>query len=112
MSKRGRQAPPISPGEVLRSWILRDTKITQEELAEAIGVSRFSVNQIMNGRRSVTADMALRLAHATSTTPEYWLDLQRNVDLYNASLKLRGELKRLKVVRLPKSDDELFVDLE
>jgi len=86
--------------------------VTQEELAEAIGVSRFSINQIMNGRRAVTAEMALRLARATSTSPEFWLDLQRDVDLYNASLKLGAELKKLRVVRRPKTDDELFADID
>jgi antitoxin HigA-1 len=108
MLNRGRLAPPISPGHVLRTRILRDVNITQEDLAEAIGVSRFSINQIMNGRRAVTAEMALRLAYVTSTTPEFWLNLQRDVDLYNAQLKIGAELKKLRVVRQAKSDDELF----
>ena len=107
MPERYIPAPPISPGEVLRKRILGG-KITQEQLADAMKVSRFSVNQIINGRRSVTAEMALRLARVTSTTPEYWLDLQRQVDVYQASLKLASELNELEVLRPPKTEAQLF----
>jgi len=100
-------APPISPGELLRKRIL-DGKITQERLADAMKVSRFSINQIINGRRSITAEMALRLARVTSTTPDYWLNLQRQVDLYQAALKLASELDQLDVLRPPKTELELF----
>jgi addiction module HigA family antidote len=102
-------APPISPGDVLRKYILTD-KITQDRLADAMGVSRFSVNQIINGRRSITAEMALRLARVISTTPDFWLKLQRDVDLYNARRNLEPTLARLPVLRPPKRDDELFAD--
>src|SRR5271169_4669462 len=103
-------APPMTPGEVLRKRILH-AGITQEQLADAMAVSRLSVNQIINGRRSITAEMALRLAHVTSTTPELWLNLQRKVDLYNARRSLEPALPRLVVLRAPKGDDELFVDV-
>jgi addiction module HigA family antidote len=100
-------APPISPGAVLRKRILEKIGITQEELADAMGVSRFSVNQIINGRRSVTADMALRIARVTSTTPDFWLNLQRDVDLYQARLKLDHELGLMEVLRSPVADADL-----
>jgi addiction module HigA family antidote len=103
-------APPISPGEALRKYIF-GSRITQERLADAMQVSRFSVNQIVNGRRSVTADMALRLAHVTSTSPELWLNLQQEVDLYRARLKLSSTLDKLPVLRSPKSERELFSDM-
>jgi addiction module HigA family antidote len=74
---------PISPGEVLRKKI----GVTQDQLAEAMNVSRFTINQLMNGKRGVTAEMALRLARVTSTSAEFRLDLQRDVDLYDAELK-------------------------
>ncbi len=102
-------APPISPGEVLRDDILKG-EITQERLAAAMDVSRFSVNQIINGRRSITAEMAVRLARVTSTTPGFWLNLQRDVDLYHAKIKLADKLGRLQVLRRPKTDTELFSD--
>jgi antitoxin HigA-1 len=73
-------------------------------------VSRFSINQIVNGKRAVTADMALRLAHVTSTTPDLWLNLQRDVDLYEARLKLADQLQSMKVLRPAKTERELFLD--
>jgi addiction module HigA family antidote len=100
-------APPISPGEVLRTRILKG-EITQDRLADAMRVSRVSINQLINGRRSVTAEMALRLARVTSTTPGFWLNLQRDMDLYQAQLKLAAELGRLKIIRPLKSKSELF----
>jgi addiction module HigA family antidote len=105
-------ARPIGPGDVLRTRFLAVSGLTQDRLAEAMKVSRFSVNQIINGRRSVTAEMAIRLSHVTSTTPIFWLNLQRDVDLYEAELKLASEMSRLKVLRPAKSDDELFVDVD
>jgi addiction module HigA family antidote len=101
-------APPVSPGKILRDYILAEDKITQDILADAMGVSRFSVNQIVNGRRSITAEMALRLSRVMSTTPDFWLDLQRAVDLYEARLKIGSEVERLKVLRRAKSKSELF----
>jgi addiction module HigA family antidote len=102
-------APPVSPGEVLRDYILKG-EITQERLAKAMHVSRFSVNQIINGRRAITAEMALRLARVTSTTPGFWLNLQRDMDLYEAKLKLGSSLDRLKVLRPAKTERELFIE--
>jgi antitoxin HigA-1 len=102
-------APPVTPGEVLRTFIL-DTRITQDKLAEALRVSRFSVNQIVNSRRAITADMAIRLGRVTSTTPEFWLDLQKAVDLYHARHELRELIDQLEVLRTPKPDSVLFVD--
>jgi addiction module HigA family antidote len=102
-------APPVTPGDVLRKRIL-GADITQDTLAKAMDVSRFSVSQIINGKRAITPEMALRLSHVTSTTPEYWLDLQRAVDLYAARRKLAAELKRLRVVRAPKIESELYKD--
>jgi addiction module HigA family antidote len=90
---------PISPGDVLRDNILALPGVTQETLATAMSVSRFSINQIINGRRSVTAEMALRLAKALSTSPEFWLNLQMEADLHRARQKLQGEVENVRVVR-------------
>ena len=78
------QAPSPTPGEVLKEHIVDARKITQEALAEAMGVSRLTINQLINGKRSVTAEMALRLARVLDTTPDFWLNLQRRVDLAEA----------------------------
>ncbi|MBR2681397.1 MAG: HigA family addiction module antidote protein [Exiguobacterium sp.] len=110
-SKKYILTPPVSPGEVLRKHIL-DSRITQESLSEAMNVSRFSVNQIVNGKRAVTPEMALRLAHVTSTTTDFWLNLQREVDLYLARKKIGAELSKLPVIRRPKKSAELFKDAQ
>jgi addiction module HigA family antidote len=102
---------PISPGEVLRDEILALPGVTQETLAAAMSVSRFTINQIVNERRSVTAEMALRLSKALSTTPEFWLNLQMAVDLYRARMKLRTEVEDIRIVRV-RPDTAAFSTVE
>jgi len=62
---------PITPRQVLREDFLEPLELTQGALAEALGVDRTTVNEIVNNRRSITPEMSLRLAHAFRTTPEY-----------------------------------------
>lgn len=75
---------PTHPGEVLRSEFLEPLGITQRDFAERIQVSYVRLNEIVNGRRGVTPDTALRLARALGTTPEFWLSLQQACDLWDA----------------------------
>jgi addiction module HigA family antidote len=75
---------PTSPGEMLLEEFIKPLGLTQGALAEKLGMSRVAVNEIVNGRRSVTPGTALRLARAFSTTPEFWLNGQLAVDLYKA----------------------------
>ncbi len=90
---------PPSPGEVLRRYIVDGERITQDELAAAMGVSRLTVNQLINGKRAVTAETALRLARVLRTTPDFWLDLQRKIYLFKAKQALARELARMPVLR-------------
>ena len=96
-----RDFPPLKPGTFLRDRILRKagSKITQETLADALDVSRFTVNQIINGHRAVTADMAVRLSYVLGTSPDLWLDMQKRVDLYEAHRKLAEDSPRLIALR-------------
>ncbi len=98
MSSTRRQPP--TPGDVLQEWVNVNRGITQQAVADAAGVTRFSINQIINGHRRVVAHMALRLARITDTTPEYWLDLQRDVDLYLAEKRIGRVVARLKPVNV------------
>ncbi|HWA90500.1 MAG TPA: HigA family addiction module antitoxin [Rhizomicrobium sp.] len=75
--------------------------ITQDQLARAMAVSRLSVNQLVNGKRSITADMALRLARVLGTTEEFWFNLQRDYDLSEARRALGSKLDALTVLRKP-----------
>ena len=58
--------------------------LTQERLAEEIGVSRQTVNELVSERRALSPSMALRLARLFGTSPEYWLNMQRNVDIWDS----------------------------
>ena len=110
-SAKVRSRPP-TPGDVLREFLVGDERISQQALAESLRVSRVTVNQLINGRQAVTADMALRLAKALSTTPELWLNLQRGVDLDVASRELERELRLVKTLRKPLKPGELFYEIE
>ena len=76
--------PPTHPGEMLREEFLEPLGMTQTELAERIHVSFPRVNEIVNGRRGITPDTALRLSRLFGTSAEFWLDGQRNWDLWHA----------------------------
>ena len=75
---------PITPGAVLREDYLEPLQLTQQVVADAIGVDRTTLNEVLNARRSVTPEMALRLSRAFGPAPQYWLNLQTTVDLYDA----------------------------
>jgi antitoxin HigA-1 len=84
LNMRERTRRPSHPGGVLKRLYLDPLKITNARLAEIIGVSRKRVSKIVNEKGSITPDMALRLSRAFSTTPELWINLQRNHDLWQA----------------------------
>ena len=71
---------PIHPGEHLAE-ILDELKISQYRLAKTIGTPPRRINEIVRGRRSITADTALRIGQALGMTPEFWLNLQSMYDL-------------------------------
>jgi len=95
----------VSPGSVLRQEIAVGLGISQEKLADAMGVSRLTINEIINEKRTVTAEMALRLAKTLGTDPNFWLNLQQQVDLARARAKL-GELPDVRVLR--DADDDSY----
>ena len=69
---------PTHPGEILIYEFLEPLKLTQQQLADAIGVTRVRINEIILGKRSVTPDTAFRLSKFLNTTPEFWINLQTN----------------------------------
>lgn len=75
---------PAHPGAVLLEEFLRPLGITQKEAADRLRISYPRMNEIVNGRRAVTPDTALRLARFTGVEPEFWLNLQQAVDLWDA----------------------------
>jgi antitoxin HigA-1 len=87
---------PVSPGEMLTAEFLEPMALTQGQLAEAMGVPRKHVNELCNNRRSVTADTALILARVFGNSAEFWLNVQRRSDLWQAmqSPDRRGRIER------------------
>jgi addiction module HigA family antidote len=76
---------PTHPGNILKEDYLKPLSITIQDMASTLGVSRKTLSKIINGRGAVTPDMALRLSRAFDTTPELWLNLQKNYELWHAA---------------------------
>ena len=81
MSKKPRRLPPVHPGEILREDLMKPLGITINGLARDLRVPPTRTSEIVNGRRGITADTALRLARYFRTTPEFWMSLQAAYDL-------------------------------
>lgn len=75
---------PVSVGEMLVEEFMKPLNITQGKLAEAMGVSRKTINELCNNRRSVTADTALMLSRALGNSPDFWLNVQQRTDIWEA----------------------------
>lgn len=80
---------PTHPGEILMEEFIKPMRITQRELAQNMGVQVQTVNAIVNQRRDVTAEVAVRLGRALNTSSEFWMNLQTTCDLFEANKKLR-----------------------
>jgi addiction module HigA family antidote len=81
MQKKGRRLPPVHPGEILREDLLQPLGISINRLGRDLRVPVTRMSEIVNGRRGITADTALRLARYFGTTPEFWMNLQASFDL-------------------------------
>jgi addiction module HigA family antidote len=79
---------PTIPGEILNEEFLKPMGMTQKQLADHLGCDVKVINRIINGRTSVTAEMAIRLAAAFGMSAEFWLNAQQAVDLYEATKKV------------------------
>jgi addiction module HigA family antidote len=91
---------PTHPGEILREDFLPDYKLNVTALASALGVSRQSVNDLLRERRAVSPGMALRLSRLFGNSAEFWLNLQRAVDLWDANAAIKEEVRQIKPVRV------------
>jgi addiction module HigA family antidote len=80
---------PTTPGEILDQEFLKPLGMTQKGLADHLGCDVKVVNRVVNGRTSVTAEMALKLGASFRTSPDFWLNAQNAVDLYQARTHLR-----------------------
>jgi len=90
-----KKLPNIHPGEVLLEEFLKPLGISQNKLARAMGVPPRRINEIVHGKRAVTADSAIRLACALGTSEQFWMGLQADYDLEEAHKAARSELKKV-----------------
>jgi addiction module HigA family antidote len=92
----GRKRRPTHPGEALREDLMPAAGLTQGQLAKALGVSRLTISEIVLEKRAVTPDIAIRLAKYFGTSPELWIGLQKDVDLWDAMQANRKVYDRIK----------------
>lgn len=96
---RTRKRPPLHPGRILYHNYLEPLDISVTKMAEILGVSRKTLSNIVNEHKSVTPEMALRLSKALNTTPDLWLNLQKNYDLWRTAHETQA-WKRVKPVAI------------
>ena len=89
-----KKIPPLHPGEVLLEEFLKPMKISQNQLGRSLGVSARRINEIIHGKRSITADTALRLARHFGNSPQFWLGLQMDYDLDVEKDRLAGRIEK------------------
>ncbi len=93
--------PPVHPGEILLEDFMKPLGLSQYRVAKDIGVSPLRISQIVRGKRSITADTALRIARYFGTSPGVWLKLQARYDLEIAESKISKRINReVKVLKI------------
>jgi len=90
--------PNIHPGEILLEEFLKPMDISQNRLARAMDVPPRRINEIVHGKRAVTADTAIRLALALGTSEQFWMGLQADFDLEEARKSAEKELRKIEHV--------------
>ena len=98
-NKGKREMPPTHPGAMLREDFMPDYGLTVTALAETLGVSRQTVNELLRERRALSPAMALRLSRLFGNSPEFWLNAQRAVDLWQAERELEKDLDRIRTLK-------------
>lgn len=101
-----RKVRPTHPGAILRNMLSelaadgtdQFASLTQKELAKRLGVSRRAVSELIQERRAMTADMAIRLSRVFKTTPDIWMNLQKAVDLWDAAQANRSDYAKLRPI--------------
>jgi len=94
MASKTRTIPPIHPGETLQEDFLNPLGLTANRLSMELLVPATRMNDIVRGRRAITADTALRLARYFGTTPQFWMNLQANYELELAEDERGGEIEQ------------------
>lgn len=96
IANTGIKRKPTHPGEMLREDFLPDYGLSVSGMAEALGVSRQSINELLRERRAVSPEMAIRLSRLFGNSAEFWLNAQHAVDLWVANRALKSKVARIR----------------
>ena len=96
-----RAIPPTHPGEMLREDFLPDYALTVTAVAEALDVSRQTINELLRERRAISPIMALKLARLFGNSPEFWMQAQHKLDLWESEQRHQGELADIQPLAIP-----------
>jgi len=91
----GEKSGPMHPGEILKTEFLDPLGMTQQELADYLGITRVRINEVLLGKRAITPDTAIRLARFLDTTVQYWLGMQTDLDLWEAKKNNEEEYRKI-----------------
>ena len=91
---------PTHPGEILKEEFLTPLEMTQSHLAKALHTSFRAINELVNEKRGITVEMALKLSKYFGTTPQLWLNLQNQYDLYKVSVKKKEVIDEVKAYEI------------
>ena len=83
-----RNLPPVHPGEILREEYINEHKLTISEVAKGLGITRANLSAIVNGRAGISPEMAVKLSEAFGNTTQFWVNLQKNYEVWHAERKV------------------------
>lgn len=89
-----RNLPPVHPGEILREDYIKERNLTVTEVAKGLGVARANLSAIVNERAGISPELAVKLSEAFGNTAEFWVNLQKNYELWHAERKVNRSAVR------------------
>ena len=89
-----RNLPPVHPGEILREDYIKERNLTVTEVAKGLGVARANLSAIVNERAGISPELAVKLSEAFGNTAQFWVNLQKNYELWNAEKKVNRSVIR------------------
>jgi len=92
MLKRG--LPPVHPGEILREIFIRERNLTVTEVAKGLHIARGNLSAVVNERAGISPELAVKLSEAFGNTAQFWLNLQKNYELWHAEKKINRKVIR------------------
>lgn len=89
-----RKLPPSHPGEVLRDMFIKERDLTITEVAKGLNVARANLSAVINGHLGISPELAIKLSEAFGNTAQFWVNLQKNYELWHAEQKVNRSLIR------------------